>query len=65
MAGGIVQSDNTLSGKVNPMNNENDNRNPETEEADGKWGLIVVLIFVFGIPILGILLNLLRDRPAE
>ena len=41
------------------MKSENENRSPQPEEESDKWGLILLLAFVIGIPILGVLAKLL------
>lgn len=47
------------------MNTENENRGPQPEQDSDKWGLIVVLIFLIGLPILGVLYNIFFGEPAK
>jgi hypothetical protein len=47
------------------MNTENDNRGPQPEQENDKWGLIVILIFLIGLPILGILYSILFGEPSQ
>jgi hypothetical protein len=47
------------------MNTENENRGPQPDEGSDKWGMILVLIFALGLPILGILYGIFFGEPAK
>jgi hypothetical protein len=42
------------------MNTENADRDPPLKEDDSRWGMIVLLAAVLGIPVAAIVVNVLR-----
>lgn len=47
------------------MNSENENRSPQPDEGSEKWGMILVLAFAIGLPILGILYSIFFGEPPK
>jgi hypothetical protein len=47
------------------MKNENEKRDPQLQEGSDKWGLIVMLMFLIGLPILGVLYSIFIAKPNQ